>query len=466
MRIPAAVFARRRSQRLGWAVAAALHIAVPLGGAALFALAQCAAAQAPATAPAPAPARAVWNVAVAAGDIDRSNLPLRARVVLPAGLAAADGETVKLKLADGSRVDGQLVPTGLLASDGVLPAEAAAGDTVRDVLFMLPKLPAGSRVELEAELPAAANGKEPRLQWAESDACATLLVAGKPLLRYEMPAYDDSSAETRVKTYKPFHHVFDPATGIRLTKGDGGLYTHHRGIFFGYNRISHGEALQTASDCWHCKGRARQEHRDILAQVAGSVAAVQQVVIDWIGSDGLPLAEEIRELTAVPARNGTVIEFASRLAADAAVRLDGDPQHAGVHFRAASEVAESTKGETYYLRPDGRAEPGQFRNWPQDMSYVDAPWHAASFVVGGQRYTVLRINRPANPGEARMSERDYARFGSYFEHDLEPELPLLVGYRFWVQPGEMTVEDAARIAADYATPAEVVVEAVEAAAEE
>jgi hypothetical protein len=454
MRITAAVFAPRLGLLLGWAAAAG--VAVVSGKPAW--------AQAPATAP--APPQAVWKVDVSAGDVDRSNLPLRARVVLPVGLAAADGETVKLKLADGSRVDGQLVPTGLLAADGVLPAEAAAGDTVRDVLFMLPKLPAGSRVELQAELPAAAHGKEPRLQWAEADACATLLVAGKPLLRYEMPAYDDSSAETRVKTYKPFHHVFDPATGIRLTKGDGGLYTHHRGIFFGYNRISHGEALQTASDCWHCKGRARQEHRDIRGQVAGPVAAVQQVVIDWIGSDGLPLAEEIRELTAVPVRNGTVIEFASRLTADAPVRLDGDPQHAGVHFRAASEVADSTKGETYYLRPDGRAEPGQFRNWPQDMSYVDAPWHAASFVVGGQRYTVLRIHRPANPGEARMSERDYARFGSYFEHDLDPEVPLFVGYRFWVQPGEMTVEDAARIAADYATPAEVVVEAVEAAAGE
>ncbi|NCX99795.1 MAG: hypothetical protein EBX35_14765, partial [Planctomycetia bacterium] len=80
-----------------------------------------------------------------------------------------------------------------------------------------------------------------------------------------------------------------------------------------------------------------------------------------------------------------------------------------------------------------------------------------SFVVGGQRYTALRVNRPANPGEARMSERDYARFGSYFAHDLDPGKPLEVGYRFWVQPGELAVEEAARMAADYARPARVTV---------
>jgi hypothetical protein len=120
-------------------------------------------------------------------------------------------------------------------------------------------------------------------------------------------------------------------------------------------------------------------------------------------------------------------------------------------------VHETTKKQTYYLRPGGKGSPGEYRNWPQDKAYVNAAWHAASFVVGGQRYTALRVNRPANPGEARMSERDYARFGSYFAHDLEPGKPLEVGYRFWVQPGELAVEEAARIAADYARPARVTV---------
>jgi len=398
-----------------------------------------------------------WKISVAAGDVDRSNLPLRARITVPEGSPAAEaGAAVRLKLADGSHVDGQIVPTELFAP---VP-RGPFGFAHRDIVFVLPKLAAGSTVELQAELlPAAeeagAAKPEPRLKWTEEQGVAALLLAGKPVVRYEMPTYDASSAEKQLLTYKPFHHVFDPVTGMRLTKGDGGQFTHHRGIFFGYNRISHGDGKKTMSDCWHCKKPARQEHRLMLDEVAGPVEGVQRVAIDWMGSDDSKVLGEIRELEIVPAPGGTIIDFASRLTADAPVRLDGDPQHSGVHFRASNDVHDATKAQTYYLRPGVKAEPGKFRNWPDDKTYVNAPWHAASFVVGGQRYTVLRVNRPENPGEARMSERDYARFGSYFEYELDPSRPLQVGYRFWVQPGELALDEAARIAADYQTPAEV-----------
>jgi hypothetical protein len=403
-----------------------------------------------------------WRITVAAGDVDRSNLPVRAAIsATPAELSSLG---VSVKFADGSQVAGQIVPRGLLdAAAGSRPlATDAAADTPQawDILFVLPKLTAGSTADLIAELvvanPAGAvPGQSARLQWGDSAGAAELFLSGKPLVRYEMPTYDGSNEQNRVKTYKPFHHVFDPATGMKLTKGDGGGYTHHRGIFFGYNRISHGPDKKQSSDCWHCKSPARQEHREVLWQKAVDVAGVQRVAIDWIGSDGMKLLGETRELDIVPVSGGTVIDFASRLVADAPVRLDGDPQHSGVHFRAANEVHESTKGQTYYLRPGVKAKPGDYRNWPADKTYVNAAWHAASFVVGGQRYTVLRANRPANPGEARMSERDYGRFGSYFEYDLTADKPLEVGYRFWVQPGEMTLEEAARISADYAQPAKV-----------
>lgn len=400
---------------------------------------------------------AAWRIAIEAGAGDRSNLPIRAPLVVPEGLVDADARIV---LADGSQVAGQLVEPGLLSADR---GPAPAGTVHRDLVFVLPSLPAAGAAELTAELVAAppAAGPLPRLSWTAEPAAACLLQGGKPLVRYEMPAYDASEEARRAATYKPFHHVFDPVTGIRLTKGDGGEYPHHRGIFFGYNRISHGAGKGTKSDCWHCPGKARQEHRQTLVESAGPVAGVQRVAIDWIGSEGKPILGETRELDVVPVAGGTVIDFASRLDAPVPVSLDGDPQHAGVHFRASNEVFEATKGQTYYLRPDGQAAPGDYRNWPQDKTYINAPWHAASFVVGGQRYTVLRANRPANPGEARMSERDYARFGSYFAHDLGPGRPLEVGYRFWVQPGEMTVDEAARIAADYARPTQVRVKPAE-----
>lgn len=393
-----------------------------------------------------------WTISVAARGVERSNLPLRARITVPQGSPAAEGgAAVRLKLADGSHVDGQVVPTELFAP---LP-RGPYGMEHRDIVFILPKLAADGTVELQAELLPADPEAEPRLRWAEEPGAAALLLAGRPVVRYEMPTYDASGEERRLATFKPFHHVFDPVTGIRLTKGDGGIYPHHRGMFFGYNRISHGDAKRTLSDTWHCKDAARQEHRLMLEEVAGPVEGVQRVTIDWIGSDESKILDEVRELAVVPVAGGTVIDFSSRLTAEAPVRLDGDPQHAGVHFRASNEVHESTKDQTYYLRPGVKAEPGQCRNWPDDTTYVNAPWHAASFVVGGQRYTVLRVNRPDNPGEARMSERDYGRFGSYFEYELDPGRPLQVGYRFWVQPGELSLDEAARIAADYQMPAEV-----------
>jgi hypothetical protein len=400
-----------------------------------------------------------WRIKVDAGDVDRSGLPLRAPIALPAA-EVARGPAVRLTGPAGLEAVGQIVPWSILAAEATASEDGAAAGaaTPCDILFVLPRLAAGTSVELSAELAAAGTGAAdaaPRLVWREAAGGADLLCSGRPLLRAETPVYDASSDGARVRSYKPFHHVFDPETGTLLTKGDGGGYTHHRGIFFGYNKITHGPESKLASDCWHCTGKSRQEHRAVLLRRAGAVAAIDRAAIDWIGGDGAKLLGETREIDVVPVTGGTVIDFASRLVADAPVRLDGDPQHAGVHFRAANEVHEKTKGETYYLRPGVKAPPGGTRNWPADKTWVNAPWHAASFVVGGRRHTVLRANRPENPGEARMSERDYGRFGSYFEYELSPESPLLVGYRFWVQPGEMTLEEAARIAADYARPARV-----------
>ncbi|MFM8891037.1 MAG: DUF6807 family protein [Planctomycetia bacterium] len=392
------------------------------------------------------------GIRVEAGTVDRSGLPVRAGVTASAAEHCGRDGVVRLKLPDGSHVIGQVVPRGLLAPTSAAP-DATTGS---DVVFVLPTVAAGTAVDLVAE-PAATADAAPRLEWHDRDHAAELTSGGRPLLRYEMPAYDPSSESVRVKTYKPFHHVFDAESGTQLTKGDGGGYTHHRGIFFGYNRITHGPDRGRTSDCWHCSGRSRQEHRRVLEQAGGPVAGVQRVAIDWIGSEGMRILGEIREIDAVPVAAGTVIDFSSRLASEEPVRLDGDPQHAGVHFRASNEVHDATKSQTYYLRPGTKAAPGDYRNWPADKTYVDAPWHAGSFVVGGRRFTVLRVNRPANPGEARMSERDYGRFGSYFEYDLMADRPLEVGYRFWVQPGEMTLDDAARIAADYAVPAKVTV---------
>ena len=51
-----------------------------------------------------------------------------------------------------------------------------------------------------------------------------------------------------------------------------------------------------------------------------------------------------------------------------------------------------------------------------------------------------------------MLERDYGRFGDYFEYDLTPEKPLKLKYRVWVQEGEMTGEQCSALADAFVHP--------------
>jgi hypothetical protein len=208
-------------------------------------------------------------------------------------------------------------------------------------------------------------------------------------------------------------------------------------------------------------GDTHQEHDKILFQEAGFVLGRHRVQIKWCGAKSDVFAIEERELTVYDIVGGTLVEFASRLKTTGGkVRLDGDPQHAGFQFRAANEVAgkESAK-QTYYLRPDGKGEPGATRNWDPKTREgpVNLPWDTMSFVLGGKRYTVAYLNSSQNPKESRFSERDYGRFGCYFEYDLTAEHPLVVNYRVWLQDGEMTGDQVAALYEAFAHPPRIIV---------
>jgi hypothetical protein len=264
-------------------------------------------------------------------------------------------------------------------------------------------------------------------------------------------AFDDSSKELRDATYKPFHHVFSPDGGVQLTKGDpGGLYPHHRGLFYGFNRVTYGDGQRC--DIWHCTEGTHQSHARVIRQQADAESAGHVLAIDWHGRRGELFAREERGLSVHKQPNAWQIDFTSHLetADDKPIHLDGDPQHAGFHFRAAQEVAADTKTQTYYIRTDGKGAPGETRNW--DAGSRDAamnaqcenrPWLAMSVVIGGKRYTVLYLDHQDNPKPARYSERDYGRFGSYFVADVTKDKPLDVKYRVWVQEGELTVDQCA-----------------------
>ncbi|MSR29968.1 MAG: hypothetical protein EXR99_00545 [Gemmataceae bacterium] len=265
-----------------------------------------------------------------------------------------------------------------------------------------------------------------------------LSLGGKPVWQYVHPVLKEG--KDREATYKPFHHVFD-LNGLLVTKGPGGQFTHHRGLFLGFNKITYGNGIKV--DIWHCKDDTHQAHDKVLFREGGPVCAAEEVTILWKGKGKETFATEQRELTVYQAPGGRLLEFQSEVKTTGGkIQLDGDPQHAGFHFRASNEVADKTSKETIFIRPNGADKPGASKNWPQDKSQVNLPWLAMSFVLDGKRRSAVYLDHPSNPKESRFSERPYGRFGSYFEYEITPEKPLRLQYRVWLQDGQIDVQSA------------------------
>ena len=302
------------------------------------------------------------------------------------------------------------------------------------------------RLSVAALLAFAASGvaaDQPGFAWIDPDGKQPVLTyAGKKVLEYVRPTFDPAQTPakkdpTANPTIKVYHHLYDETGTVRLTNGPEGMYPHHRGIFYGFNKISY-DGHQ--ADVWHGRNGESERHVATLSHEANAELGRHTVKVSWNGRDGKPFAMEERELTVHAPHGGWLIDFRSTLTTDLdKVRLDGDPQHAGFHFRANVEV-EKTKNETYFLHPDGKEELGKEVNWDPKTKKgpVNRPWTAMSFVVGGKRYTVVYLDHPDNPKEARQSERAYGRVGTYFEYDLIKDKPLKVKYRLWVQEGEVT----------------------------
>jgi hypothetical protein len=351
-----------------------------------------------------------------------------------------------------ARADGKLFPAQWTG-----PGLTSSG--VGELHFILPHLRAGESLQLKATIstqPASAGG----FTWRDQLGHHTdLLLGGRRIVTYHYERLDESTPASRVRTYKVFHHVFSP-NGDRIVTGglneDPKVHSpHHRGIFYGFNRITYGDGRR--ADTWHCTDGAFQQHERFLASEQGSVLARQRAVISWHGKNAA-FAEEERELTVYNVPGGHLIEFASRLRSTAGrVRIDGDPQHAGFQFRAHNNVDAYTTNETIFVRPDGIGKPAETRNWdPQTRKEpVNMPWNAMSFVLGGKRYTVAYLDRPENPKDARFSEREYGRFGSYFEYTIEKDKPLTVNYRLWLQEGLMKPEEVAALSNNFVEPVKV-----------
>jgi hypothetical protein len=379
------------------------------------------------------------ELTIEAGSHDRTNAP----VCVPVNVQPS--RAVSVLLNDGSKIAGQITAPNL-HSHSKEPGE---------LWFVLPRLKAGSSIRVTAQVADQPKAPETSFHWKhERGKQAELSFGDRPVLRYMYEKLDTSSAARREETIKPYHHIFDPSSELVITKGPGGLYTHHRGMFFGFNKITYGE--NQPADVWHCRHGESQQHVAFVNEEAGPVLGRHRTRIEWRGRKDDVFAIEEREVTAYNTPGGTMIEFTSRVTAtDGNVKLDGDPQHAGFHFRASNEVSDKTKSDTYYLRPDGKGKPRETRNWPAQKQHVNLDWNVMSFVVVGQRYSAAYLDSPKNPKEARFSERDYGRFGSYFEYTVTKDKPLAVNYRVWVQRGEVTAEQVAELDDNFEEPVRV-----------
>jgi hypothetical protein len=394
-----------------------------------------------------------YDVTITAGGHDRRNVPVR--ICLPPVELRAKPTALILTGPDGKSIPAQLTGPGLFAPK----------DCWREAHFVLPFLKAGESLRLKAALLSEAPSNKDVFSWRDHPGELTELHFGdRRVVRYHYRALDETSKASRERTYKVFHHLFSPKGDVLTTGGlsdDPNVHSpHHRGIFFGFNRISYGNG-QTA-DTWHCTNGVYQSHERFLANEAGPILGRHRMVIGWHGQDKKIFAEEVRELTVYNVPGGQLSEFASRLNTKAGpVKLDGDPQHAGVQFRTDNEVFAKTSDQTIFVRPDGVGKPGQTRNWESSTRKgpVNLPWNAMSFVLKSKRYTVAYLDHPKNPKEARFSEREYGRFGSYFEYTLEKDKPLIVTYRFWLQEGLIEPKQVAALSTDFIEPVQATAKA-------
>lgn len=388
------------------------------------------------------------GIEIQSGEHDRTGTPVK--VIVDAKEALMTSRA--MININGNEIHGQVCGLGLDSLRELGDVDEIASR--RELHFILPELPAGKKVKATVTFGSPDKAKKNSFRFEDTEGLSTDLILGdRPVMRYMYETLDTSSQERIGETYKVYHHVYDPLGKGFVTKGPGGLFPHHRGLFYGFNKISYsvdGQAM--TADIWHCRSGESQAHVEVRSEVTGNVLGRHLLEIDWKGKDGQPFATEWRELSAYNVEGGVMIEFASKLKTLVGeIKLAGDPQHAGFQFRGSQEIPDKTAAQTYYVRPDGKGEPGAFRNWPGNKDHVNLKWNALCFVLGDERLTCCYLDHPENPKEARFSERNYGRFGSYFEYTVKENKPLHLKYRIWLQYGEMTIDDIDEFSRDFVT---------------
>ncbi len=253
-----------------------------------------------------------------------------------------------------------------------------------------------------------------------------VLAGGHLAARCEHPRYDPANTSATCKVY---HDVFAP-DGRLLTKGIGGEFEHHRGLFFGFHQVRCGDRK---FDFWHCHaGESQRFSGYVAAAELGLDDGWQVVAIDWCDAQGGVIVHERRALRARALdQDTTAIDVVCELAAGGLpVDLGGDPQHSGHQFRALDAFAPKDAPKVHYVRPATAKDLG-------DDVWTDCAWIGAILPLTDGPVTVLRTEAGGNPTAIRWSTRPYGRFGATFAHRLEPATPLRVGYTYAIALGTL-----------------------------
>lgn len=361
-----------------------------------------------------------YKIKVDAGQFDRQNTPVWASIDL--------GK---------DQMDAQATIQGSGEASAAQPFFAAPEKMDAQLYWILPELNAGQSQTVTARIGACSADKI--FTWKDSSTdqrqSRDLYFGDKPVLRYQYTAYDPQRID---ETRMPFYHVFSPDGSRLITKGPGGVHSHHRGIFFGYKKcIIDGEVV---ANSWYNNEGEHQQHQTFLRQYGGPVMGGHTVRIFWTDRQGHPIVEEFRKIRAYrQPEDQILIEFESTLQpVDKPVELIGDRQHAGVHIRAANEIAdEANQAKTRFIRPALWSHlPANEQINTED--HKGLPWYAMQYELDDQVYTVAYLSDPGNPPDEGCSERLYGRIGEYFPWHLGKDTPLHIRYRFWITTGEVT----------------------------
>jgi Methane oxygenase PmoA len=284
--------------------------------------------------------------------------------------------------------------------------------------------------------------EEGTFAWSTDPATSstTLDFAGQPVIRYEH-AFDRSTPERFDETFKPFVHAFSPKSAVQLTKGSGGLYTHHRGIYLGWNQVIASD--QKSYDFWHCTQGAHQQHVEFKSLTTSATQASMVSLVHWNSNEGDAIVAETRTVTVQSSTidhpqlpTGWQLDWTSVLESKRdELKLTGDRQHAGLHFRANQDVA--TLLGARYLRPESfpqQPDAVQVDDAKTPDGHINLPWLAMQFTTSEQPCTVVYFPEPGLPQPARFSERPYGRFGSFFDLTLKRNAPFTMQYRLLILP--------------------------------